>query len=374
MVSSIFLIDKDNNLSKMEQSNYRSEDVLQKLLAHHPSLIGMATTDDQGLLLVRREQPVPEQEGGSERWSLDHLFLDRSGVPILVEVKRASDTRTRREVVAQMLDYAANGVAYWPIEGIIDAFRRTAVAEERDPDVRLAEFLGQTDAEAWWRQVDSNLRSGRIRMVFVADRIPKELRRIIEFLNEQMRPAEVLAIELEQFDNQNGFRTFVPRLIGATERAETAKTVSTPREPLSLQDWLQQLKDAKGDNILRGAEIIISFLRGKNLTLVVSDSHDSVITVAKYAHARPLYPFYIRRTGNFEISLEGLSRTQAYASEESRLQLLDFLRKSIPSLIAAEGKANGFPRVPLIRLLDDMTRKAVFDAIDGVVQNFEGLG
>src|SRR4051794_12230288 len=42
--------------------------------------------------------------GGSSRWSLDHLFVDQEGVPTLVEVKRSSDTRARREVVAQMLD------------------------------------------------------------------------------------------------------------------------------------------------------------------------------------------------------------------------------------------------------------------------------
>jgi 5-methylthioribose kinase len=35
-----------------------------------------------------------------------------------VEVKRSSDTRIRREVVGQMLDYAANAVVYWPLEMI----------------------------------------------------------------------------------------------------------------------------------------------------------------------------------------------------------------------------------------------------------------
>jgi hypothetical protein len=34
--------------------------------------------------------------------------VDEAGVPTLVEVKRSSDTRARREVVARMLDYAAN--------------------------------------------------------------------------------------------------------------------------------------------------------------------------------------------------------------------------------------------------------------------------
>jgi hypothetical protein len=34
--------------------------------------------------------------------------FDQNAVPTLVEVKRSSDTRIRREVVGQMLDYAAN--------------------------------------------------------------------------------------------------------------------------------------------------------------------------------------------------------------------------------------------------------------------------
>jgi hypothetical protein len=45
-------------------------------------------------------------EEGDERtrWSLDHLFIDGDGVPTLVRVKRTSDPRARREVVAQMLE------------------------------------------------------------------------------------------------------------------------------------------------------------------------------------------------------------------------------------------------------------------------------
>jgi len=47
-------------------------------------------------------------EAGVSVGSLDHLFLDEAGVPTLVEVKRSSDTRARREMVAQMLDYFNN--------------------------------------------------------------------------------------------------------------------------------------------------------------------------------------------------------------------------------------------------------------------------
>jgi hypothetical protein len=69
-------------------------------------------------LLISREVPVASDEEGSGRWSVDHLFLDQYAVPTIVEVKRSTDTRIRREVVGQMLDYAANAVVYWPIEAL----------------------------------------------------------------------------------------------------------------------------------------------------------------------------------------------------------------------------------------------------------------
>jgi len=128
---------------------------------------------------------VPAGEEGEERWSLDHLFLDQDGVPTLVEVKRISDTRIRRTVVAQMLDYAANAVVYWPVERIRAAFE----AGEADAAEKLAGLLGEgSDPEQFWAKVKTNLQAGRIRMLFVADAIPPELRRIVEFLNEQMDP------------------------------------------------------------------------------------------------------------------------------------------------------------------------------------------
>lgn len=134
MKPTIFVIHADNQLVELGRSEYGSEDIFQKLLADHPAILRAAAGAKGRLLLIRREQPVPDQTEGTERWSLDHLFLDGDAVPVLVEVKQASDTRTRREVVAQMLDYAANGVAYWPIDKIIAAYRETAASLGRDPD------------------------------------------------------------------------------------------------------------------------------------------------------------------------------------------------------------------------------------------------
>lgn len=61
------------------------------------------------------------------------------GVPVLVEIKRASDTCIRREVVGQLIDYAAGAHAHWAAGTIAASFARTAGAEQAD--ALLAGFL-----------------------------------------------------------------------------------------------------------------------------------------------------------------------------------------------------------------------------------------
>ena len=107
-------------LVEMVEQPYEAEDVLQRLLADYPGLLAGDLDEEprRRWLLVQREIGIAGEEDGSDRWSLDHLFLDRDGVPTLVEVKRSSDTRLRREVVGQLLDYAANASAFWGLEKI----------------------------------------------------------------------------------------------------------------------------------------------------------------------------------------------------------------------------------------------------------------
>lgn len=217
---------RDGKLVGMTEQPFAAEKVLQKLLADYPGLLAGDQGEDEEprrWLLVTREMAVPGEQDGLGRWSLDHLFVDQEGVPTLVEVKRGTDTRIRREVVGQMLDYAANSVAYWPVENIISRFESRCKDESKDPEAELDDFLGATQAsEAFWQRVKTNLQAGRIRLIFVADEIPRELRRIVEFLNEQMDPAEVLALEVKKYgaDRQE---VFVGRVIGQTAEAEQKK-------------------------------------------------------------------------------------------------------------------------------------------------------
>ena len=72
-------------------------------------------------------------------------------------------------------------------------------------------------------------------MVFVADEIPRELRRIVEFLNEQTDPAEVLALEVKQYvrDQQ---KVLVAHVIGRTEQAQQKKQVARKQRDIPWQE------------------------------------------------------------------------------------------------------------------------------------------
>lgn len=201
---------------------------MQALLAEHPEVLAGGEPDGEGhgWVLVKREAGVADAEGAPERWSLDHLFLDADGIPTLVEVKRSSDTRARREVVAQMLDYAANATAFWKLEHLQAWFEAECERRGADPTDRLNTTCGVLDVDAYWERVRTNLAASRIRLVFVADEIAPELRSIVEFLNRQMIDTEVLAVEVKQYVDDNGERqTVVPRVVGQTEAARAAKAV-----------------------------------------------------------------------------------------------------------------------------------------------------
>jgi hypothetical protein len=237
----IFLVgESQDSLVALEETGYMTESVLQGFLAEYPDLLPGDQIDPENprrWLLVAREMGVPGDVTETGRWSLDHLFLDQDGMPTFVECKRAIDTRSRREVVAQMLDYAANGIEYWSMDRLRQAAAETAQSRGKSLDDEIVRLLGEdeddTDVEEYWEYVETNLRNRRVRLVFVADSTPRELRRLVEFLNEEMANVEVLAVEIKQFQREDdeGQKALVPRVVGFTEAARDAKERSSKRKP-----------------------------------------------------------------------------------------------------------------------------------------------
>ena len=231
----IIYLRTQGGMSRLERHQFGQEVDLQKLITDHPDLLsGRELSPDEPLrwLVIHLEAPIADRKDGSGRWALDALLVDQHGILTFVEVKRSTDTRIRREVVGQMLEYAANATAHWPEHRVRELAAVRAGGEDRLRE-RVCELLGpagdESRVESFWAEVRENLQQGRMRLLFVADAIPSELRRLIEFLNDHMPDIDVAGIEVGRYLSPAG-EAFVPRVVGVTEQSRGKK--EEQRSPL----------------------------------------------------------------------------------------------------------------------------------------------
>jgi hypothetical protein len=374
MGGGIYLVRGDDELVEMRESPYEAEDVLQSLIAKFPSLLAgdqYAGTEARRWLLVGREAALPDDEDAAGRWSVDHLFLDQDAVPTLVEVKRSSDTRIRREVVGQMLDYAANGVVYWPLEQLRELFSRQCERDNLDPQDVVAGVAGSgVDVEEFWQRAGDNLRAGKVRMVFLSDDIPRELRRVVEFLNGQMNPAEVIAIEVKQYLGADGTKTLVPRVIGQTAEVEARKgrRSSGAGRRWDEQSFFAELKARRGDAETRVARDLFDWLgaRGWRPTFGAGKIDGSWVPVVQAA-GREHYPIALYTNGWIEVQFQYLLARPPFDDEQVRLELRRRMNE-IPGVSIGEEKVSKRPRIGLNQLRDPAAMASLMRALEWVEQ------
>lgn len=328
MSGGIYLLRGEDELVEMAEQPYDSEDILQALIARFPSLLAgdqYGTGAPRRWLLIGREAALPDTKDGGGRWSVDHLFFDQDAVPTLVEVKRSSDTRIRREVIGQMLDYAANAVVYWPVERLRELFIRQAERAGHDPEQLVADAVGpETDVEDFWEQANENLRSGKIRLVFVADQIPTELRRVIEFLNSQMI-AEVLGIEVKQYVGE-GVKTLVPRVIGQTAEVEARKgqrSLTSSGRRWDEESLFTDLEARRGADESRAARDLYDWTREQGMRAAFgAGKQDGSWTPVVLANGRDYPALALYSYGRCEVQFQHLLARPPFDNEAMRLELL----------------------------------------------------
>jgi len=369
VAGSIFLINGDD-LVEMTERPYDSEDVLQTLVARYPNLLAreqVDPTEPRRWLLVTREAGIPDREGGGSRWSLDHLFLDQEGIPTLIEVKRSSDTRIRREVVGQMLDYAANVVAFWPVGTIRDKLEERCRRDKLDAEHELAVVAGEASPDEYWERVKTNLEARRLRLVFVADAVPVELQRIVEFLNDQMTRTQVIAIEIKRFASPDGHETLVPRVIGQTAAAQQAKSTGTePGRQWDEESFLLDLSERAGAEATAVARELLEWSRSRGLRVWWGRGKQEGSMVPMLDVGGTSYFSYSVWThGRVEINFQYMT-SGPFADEEKRRALLARLN-ALPGIRIEATSISRRPSIRLAALVDKAARSGFLDAFDWLI-------
>ena len=235
----LYLKREGSTPERLDAKAFENEEALQQLLAEHPDLIdgsAISPDDPRKWLVVGREIGINEKPEEGNRWALDLLLLDQEAVPTLVEVKLAQNKEARRQVVAQMLDYAAHCVN-WTEDKIRREFNRY---HGEQAERVLADFLGKDDdASNFWQRAGGNLADRKLRLLFATDRISDTLARIVNFLNVQMHNIDVLALDIPMFRGKDT-ETFVPRIIG---HSQTESGRRPKQKKFTRQTFLEQFED-----------------------------------------------------------------------------------------------------------------------------------
>ena len=269
-----------------------------------------------------------------------------------------------------MLDYAANGTAFWQAGTIAATFAETAISMGRDPEEMLERFVADgTDPEEFWEQVDANFAAGRLRMLFVADQIPAELTRIVEFLNEQMR-AEVHAVELRWFSSDGGITALSPRTIGQSERARLSKGKRTTKPKIEVSEWVDEA--GLDPHARELAPRFVAEMEAIKSVPAVTLSHAAINFALDASSTK--YPLSLRKDGGGTISIhfDRLISTETYKREAPRQSLYDQIVEIIGPL--STRNIQGIPGFPLTVLINETVLDNFIALIREVYQKLREAG
>lgn len=371
----------DGRYRVMKEDPYAAETDMQTLLAQHPHLLGADAFEDEGerrWILVRREMSVEiEDTDVTSVGSVDHLFVDQEGVPVIVEVKRASNTESRRKIVGQILDYAANAPHHWTADVLRSAFETAppgAGEQQRTPRERLAWLLGteDPDPDAFWKLVEQNLREGRLRIVFVLDRVPTALLRIVEFLNKHLDTVETYALEVRRHIGGDGAPPILEvsrRGVSASDRSQASRT---QHPVLTLDAWEERFHGRHGEDMLAAAKTIIDWMSQRGRVFVTKSGDPSVgLQITGPGIGR--YPLFVKANGRLAVAFTYLMQRPEFADEDMR----SATAQRILEIVDGNGRyggSTGDVTLELAPLLDEEKRDRFLNEIQRLVDRMENHG
>lgn len=274
----IYQIKENGQLAEMKAQPCDSAHSLQQLLGHNSSLLAgeqIDPFDPRRWLSIATQLPVPSAVYDEERGVVDHLFVDQDAMPTLVQVVSSDSNNFWGLPIAKLLDYAAHGVSYWSISYLQDHFISYWRDQGREAESVLQDFLESAlgadlafdpDGQLFWQQLQENLSQGKIRLVLISDRIPPPLQQLVEFLNQQMDHAEVLAVEINQYASDNG-KIIIPKLIGITPSSEKKSISPRPGSQWDEVAFCQELRAREATDSLVVAQRLLEWAKARKLHL-----------------------------------------------------------------------------------------------------------
>jgi hypothetical protein len=216
------ILKQGGQVSLLRSGEFNVESEMESLVAHHPDLL--QSEADPELRLVARQVSL------GEAGLLDVLLVSEDGLPIAVETKLGSNGESRRELVAQAVDYISSMTQFTNDEldrvcgGRLELALRAFDSEGADSTAG--------SFERRWQALGANLRAGLARLVLVLDQAPASLVRMVRFLAENSQlDVQLVVLERHLTDGNGGHEVVVPRVLVSAESLQRRATVQKEPRP-----------------------------------------------------------------------------------------------------------------------------------------------
>ena len=175
---------------------------------------------------------------------IDLVGIDADGNIYIIETKLAKNPEAKREVIGQVLEFAAflqDKEISWIEEITLKQTQSTIVQHfEKAPDWDISSFM---------QNLQDNLKNGTFKLFIVVDRMNPALQKTINRMKDHGE--EIYALELNYFNNKTGTEILVPNVHG--KRQQTASLL--PRAPWTEESFFEAaekyLKDDKTQKTLK---------------------------------------------------------------------------------------------------------------------------
>jgi hypothetical protein len=156
------------------------ESWFQEKLFQHPDLLAAAEIEPafNGLKAIAMELPIGAN-------SADLLLVNSDGCIAIVETKLFRNPEAKREVIAQIIEYASE-LSGWTYEQFAEAIKRANNSTAEDALLEKARGLSEDpsiDEVRFKEQVTRNLQLGRLLLLIVGDEISEAVERMTEFIH-----------------------------------------------------------------------------------------------------------------------------------------------------------------------------------------------
>ncbi len=192
--------------------------------------------------------------------------------------------------------------------------------------------------------VKSNLERGKLRLLFVADEIPFELKTMVEFLNENMNDIEVLAVEIKQYSGGDN-KTLVPRVIGQTSKTEIKKDGQKSTRQWDEQQFMSDLENRLGTEVRTVAEKLLRWAENRKLGIWWGKGYENgSFFPMLYLNGNKYSTFSCWSRGGIELQFQWIRNQSVYSDIEKRKSLMKELNK-IPGVNITEDKLEVRPSI-----------------------------